>query len=259
MKEADVGSPDDLSSSGGGNQEEQHPPGPERLHSFKLDSPFLNVSPTESTAASTTETTTATVAPSSATSPQMEPQQSWTKRHLSTLSTDLEAAAEKEKEAPLAPSTPTSNIIEILYRHYWRRKGDVFHLLLSLAIALDDRLWPKEDKEDVQLFVSLVYQVTGIKLKASFAAEGEPAATGLWGTRRKLKGKSKKFGSREAWGSWFRRVHIRLKAHFFPYNSGTTAGQALVAPFFQEKDDPAPPAAGAASLEKLFPRSGPIE
>ncbi|KAL4526906.1 hypothetical protein Ndes2526A_g01330 [Nannochloris sp. 'desiccata'] len=236
---------------------------PVRLHSFRLESPFADVPPSENPPS--TETTAAPASPGAATSAReargrVHHEHSWKRQHLRTLSEDITAAEVKGKEeTPLAPPSPTSNIIEILYRHFWRRKGDVFHLLLSLAIALDDRLWPREDKEEVQLFISLVYHVTGVKLKASFASEGEPAAAGLWGARRKLQGKSKKYGSKEAWGSWFRRVHIRLKAHFFPYNSGTTAGQALLAPFFQEKEEPTPPAIGAASLETLFPRSGPIE
>ena len=49
----------------------------------------------------------------------------------------------------------------LLARSFWRRKGDVFHLLLSLAIVLDDRVWPKEDERDVRMLVSLVYHVTG--------------------------------------------------------------------------------------------------
>jgi len=234
---------------------------PLRLHSFRLESPLATISPSESTPPTETSAAPARCR-AAATSArtvleEINHEQSWERHHLRTLSGEREAA--EKKENPLTPPSPTSNIIEILYRHFWRRKGDVFHLLLSLAIALDDRLWPLEDKEEVQLFISLAFQVTGIKLKASFAAEGEPAAAGLWGARRKLRGKSKRYGSKEAWGSWFRRAHIRLKAHFFPYNSGTTAGQALLAPFFQGKNEPAPPPVGAASLETLFPRSGPIE
>ena len=37
------------------------------------------------------------------------------------------------------PPTPAMSPIEKLYRRFWHRKGDVFHLLLSLAISLDDR------------------------------------------------------------------------------------------------------------------------
>jgi hypothetical protein len=244
--------------------QDPHHATPIRLHSFRIDSPFPKVSPSVPTSDSRTDAPDAagTAGATQTTTPpakQLTHEDSWMKRHLRTLSGDLKAAEQQEKETPLTPPSPTSNIIEIMYRHFWRRKGDVFHLLLSLAVALDDHLWPREDKEQVQLFISLVYQVTGVKLKASFASEGEPAAAGLWGARRKLQGNSKKFGSKEAWGSWFRRAHIRMKAHFFPYNSGTTAGQALVSPFFQEKDEPAPPALGSASLETLFPRSGPIE
>lgn len=43
-----------------------------------------------------------------------------------------------------------------------QRKGDVFHLLLNLAIVLDERVWPKEDEEEVKLLTSLVHHVTGV-------------------------------------------------------------------------------------------------
>jgi hypothetical protein len=239
----------DTSTISGDEHNDHHLHGPERLHSFRLESPLGIPS-------DFSEHTGTGTAPDHR---EVKHEQSWRRQHLRTLSGDIEAAQRPEKETPLTTPSPAANIIETMYRHFWRRKGDVFHLLLSLAIALDDSLWPREDKEEVELFISLVYHVTGVKLKASFAAEGEPAAAGLWGAPWKKNGQSKKYGSRKAWGSWLRRAHIRLKAHIIPYNSGTTAGQALVAPLFQEKEEPAPPAISVASLETLFPRSGPLE
>jgi hypothetical protein len=110
--------------------------------------------------------------------------------------------------------------VERAYRHFWSRKGDVFHLLLALALALDDRcarrgarrfarppaptsgrhrppvtnppppsarsVWPREDARDVQLFVSLVHHVTGAKMRAHFVAAGDDAAGKLVGKRRKV-------------------------------------------------------------------------
>jgi hypothetical protein len=57
----------------------------------------------------------------------------------------------------------------------------VFHLMLGMAIVLDDRVWPKEDERDVQLFISLVHHVTGVRMKASFAEEGQPGSSGFFG------------------------------------------------------------------------------
>lgn len=164
-------------------------------------------------------------------------------------------AVRREDTMPSAPSPPRMSPIEKMYRQFWRRKGDVFHLLLGMAVVLDDRIWPSEDKEDVLLFVSLVHHVTGVKLKASFAAENEPAVKGRWGRMGRLtRFKKEKYGTKGTWSAWFRRVHIRLKAHLYPYNSGLTAGQALVAPFFQEREPRVPPASEAVPLAAVFPR-----
>lgn len=134
--------------------------------------------------------------------------------------------------------------IERMYRRFWQHKGDVFHLLLGMAIVLDDRVWPKEDERDVQLFISLVHHVTGVRMKASFADEGQPGSSGFFGLlacgampRVKHEGEASKpalrdYGRWGKWHHWFRRMHIRFQAHWSPYNSGLLAGEALVAPFF---------------------------
>lgn len=131
---------------------------------------------------------------------------------------------------------------------------DVYHLLLGLAVALDDRVWPREDRDDVQLFISLVHHVTGVRLRASFASEGEPAAAGLWGWQHRG---GQRMGRRRQLGATLRRMGIRFRAHIWPYNSGTTAGEALVAPFFAQTRDEVPPPVAAATLDVLFPRSSP--
>ncbi|PRW44896.1 kinase-like superfamily [Chlorella sorokiniana] len=133
--------------------------------------------------------------------------------------------------------------IERVYRRFWQHKGDVFHLMLGMAIVLDDRVWPKEDERDVQLFISLVHHVTGVRMKASFAEEGQPGSSGFFGRLACGGMPSVKHGEDTKpslrdygrWGKWhhfFRRMHIRFQAHWSPYNSGLLAGEALVAPFF---------------------------
>ncbi|KAL4448591.1 hypothetical protein ABPG75_005810 [Micractinium tetrahymenae] len=79
------------------------------------------------------------------------------------------------------PASYKQSPIEKMYRRFWQHKGDVFHLLVNMALVLDDRVWPKEDERDVQLFISLVHHVTGVRMRASFAREGEGQDTGLFG------------------------------------------------------------------------------
>lgn len=116
--------------------------------------------------------------------------------------------------------------IETIYRHFWHRKGDAFHLLLGLALALDDRLWPEEDEDLVQALCSLVHHVTGIKMRArtwpSDLPQGRCASGSAAGPA---------FGRRSML-HWFRRWQIRLKGHLLPYNSGLLAREALSHPFF---------------------------
>jgi hypothetical protein len=200
--------------------------------------------------------------------------QSFTRQHMSSrtssgpvspeqLRASLSTMDQRERQRsaspdaiPEPPPAPRTGPIEILYRRFWRRKGDVFHLLLNLAIALDDRVWPKTDEQDVNLFVSLVYHVTGIKMKASFASEDEPLAAGLFGRMGRLRGNTPVYGAKSTETSWFRRMHIRLKAHLYPYNSGLTAGQALVTPFFDGQVATSLPR--PVSLSTLFPRSSAV-
>ncbi|GAB4817323.1 hypothetical protein N2152v2_004369 [Parachlorella kessleri] len=124
-------------------------------------------------------------------------------------------------------STPRMGPVEVLYRRFWSRKGDVFHLLMSLGLILDDRVWPKQDEREVNMFVSLVHHVTGVQLKVSFANPDEVAVRcfGLSQMRRQ-------YGKRGRWFAWLRRMNVLAQGHLRPYNSGLTAAEALTSPFF---------------------------
>lgn len=153
-------------------------------------------------------------------------------------------------DEPGDPSVPQTTIgaglVERMYRSFWNRKGDVFHLLLNMAIVLDNRVWPCRDKNDVLLFVSLVHHVTGVKMKAHFTNENDPETKYFLGRYSRIgRGQIKKaeemqhkhlqklMGLRKSWRTWFRRMHMRWRGHVKPFNSGLTAGEALVAPFFR--------------------------
>lgn len=139
-------------------------------------------------------------------------------------------------------------VVEKMYRSFWSRKGDVFHLLLSLAITLDDRVWPKRDERDVQLFISLVHHITGVKMRAYFYSGDEDKSMKVMGRRwKKTRGESDKasvdydafaFGSRVRVFNWMRKFKIIMGAHLSPWNSGTLAAEALVSPFFGPNRSP---------------------
>ncbi|EFN56120.1 expressed protein [Chlorella variabilis] len=131
------------------------------------------------------------------------------------------------QRAASRPPPPKQSPIERM--HFWERKGDV--------------VWPKEDERDVQLFITLVHHVTGVRMKASFAAEGEGGSSSLFGrlacgTVPRVKEDHsvgtnlRDYGRWGKWGHWFRRMHIRWSAHMKPFNSGLLAAEALCSPFF---------------------------
>lgn len=147
----------------------------------------------------------------------------------------------KEKEKSHRQTTSVSKgPIEKMYRRFWERKGDVFHILLSLAVTLDDRVWPKEDEKDVQLFISLIHHVTGVKMKAYFVSPTDPKRIKVMGRRWKESEESAAeegyrpylYGTRVRFFNKMRKFRMVLSAHFAPFNSGLLAGEALVSPFF---------------------------
>ncbi|PSC70169.1 kinase-like superfamily isoform A [Micractinium conductrix] len=124
--------------------------------------------------------------------------------------------------------------IETVYRHWWHRKADVFHLLLTVALVLDNRTWPEHDADTVQNFCSLCHHVTGIKLKAKFkpVADTSAAASAALVVAVTAAGQPTPLGRPPRWTHWWRRWAIRLKGHLFPFNSGLLAREALSHPFF---------------------------
>lgn len=47
-----------------------------------------------------------------------------------------------KQQSAISIASGNQGAIERMYRRFWSRKGDVFHLLLALALALDDRYVP---------------------------------------------------------------------------------------------------------------------
>ena len=166
---------------------------------------------------------------------------------------DASTASSSQSGGNAAPSSgPGSPSLDVekMYRSFWSRKGDVFHLLLSLAITLDDRVWPKTDERDVQLFISLVHHITGVKMRAYFYSGDEGKSIKVMGRRwKKTVGDSDSekssmaydafaFGSRVRVFNWMRKFKMVIKAHLSPWNSGALAAEALVSPFFGPNRSP---------------------
>jgi hypothetical protein len=158
--------------------------------------------------------------------------------------------------------------VEKMYRLFWARKGDVFHLLLALGTILNERVWPKEDEREVRMFAHLVYHVTGVKVTAYFASADEPKKSKVLGRRDKTAVISKVksfdasddeldevetknndvYGKKKGLFSCFGRGHMFYRAHAHPFNSGLLAGEALVSPFFGTAIPPAAPQATTSDI-----------
>jgi len=141
--------------------------------------------------------------------------------------------------------------VEKMYRRFWARKGDVFHLLLALGTILNERVWLKEDEREVRMFAHLVFHVTGVKVTAYFASPDErPSVLGRRDKTAEFRplashsevsdeedededfsGKPL-YGKRKGPFGCFQRSHMFYRAHAHPFNSGLLAGEALVSPFF---------------------------
>jgi hypothetical protein len=135
-----------------------------------------------------------------------------------------------------------------LASHYY-----LFHYYFLVVYRC--RVWPKEDERYVQLLVSLIYHVTGIKMRAYFASPNDPKRFKVMGKRHKRSkyagGKEPVFGARVRCFAAFRRLRILWAAHTKPFNSGLLAGEALVSPFFGLQG--APHAELPVCVEAAFP------
>eukprot|EP00887_Chlorella_sp_A99_P004151 scaffold23.g4151.t1 len=171
-------------------------------------------------------------------------------------------------EGPMPPA-PSMSPIERAYRRFCspapiaaplfrRHKGDVFHLLVGLAVSLDDSTAHQGEQQADAIALAAAH--AGVRMRASFARETEQTqqvfgklsrlaskglthAMNVWqlgcgekeaAPQRQRQEQQEELGRRERWGAWWRRMSIRLRAHLHPYNSGLTAGEALVTPFFKQ-------------------------
>lgn len=166
-------------------------------------------------------------------------------RFVVMVESDKKATKKAMHRQPTTTSV-SKGVVEKMYRNFWGRKGDVFHLLLSLAVTLDDRVWPKEDEKDVQLFISLVHHVTGVKMKAYFVSPDDSKRIKVMGRRLREDEESTKegeytpylYGTRARLFNKMRKFRMVVAAHFKPFNSGLLAGEALVSPFFGNQGPP---------------------
>ena len=149
--------------------------------------------------------------------------------------------------------------VEKMYRLFWARKGDLFHLLLALGTILNERVWPRRDEKDVRMFASLVYHVTGVTMTAYFAEPEDPRSPKVMGRRNKgekitdialTEDDEEMYGRKRGFFGCFGRTHMMHKAHVRPFNSGLLAGEALVSPFFG--DGGPPHAAPVADIFNVF-------
>ncbi|KAK9822580.1 hypothetical protein WJX74_006685 [Apatococcus lobatus] len=122
---------------------------------------------------------------------------------------------------------PKFSLIERMYRFYWRRKGDVYHLLFNLGEWLDGRVWLKKDRLDVQRLLDLIHHVTGAKLQAYFVEANEAGLPRMGGCGfLKQNGRVLHFA---------RRWSVRLQTWTHPNNPGLTAAEALTSNFFTKR------------------------
>ncbi|KAK9843419.1 hypothetical protein WJX81_001420 [Elliptochloris bilobata] len=125
---------------------------------------------------------------------------------------------------------PKVSLLERSYRFFWRHKGDVYHVLWDLCRYLDGKVWLEKDEFAVRLLLSLIHHVTGVRLKAFFAASPEPDNGELRPDQRAVCGL---FEKHDGFLHCVRIRGIRLRAWFNPTNCGLTSGEALQAPFFK--------------------------
>lgn len=111
---------------------------------------------------------------------------------------------------------PEPPAMEHWYRKWFEGKGDVWRLLQDISDAIDGRTWPLEDKEEVQVVLGLIREVTGIKVCAHYAPRGSVFKQQGWPWQR-VDGR----------GHGLRRAIIRILAFLAPRKVDFTAREAL--------------------------------
>lgn len=158
---------------------------------------------------------------------------------------EQEALASIE-ESELAPEPLTATRLafpEWIHYTAWRGKGDAYHLVFDITQFIYGRIWPEEDKSEVELLLMLISHIVGVKPKSWFkpatigsvvpTAESQTGFTkyAIPETATTVPGKVLQFYGKysrvQRWGR-------KLKAWFNPHNPGVTGAEILTAAFFYQ-------------------------
>lgn len=158
---------------------------------------------------------------------------------------------------------PPATFFESVHRWAWRRRSDVYHLLLALTEELDERVWPCWDAAVVEALMSFVGHVTGVRPRAFFKeevvevvergeavevkteteAEEEERGAAVSTVTETTMTAADLFAYRSGLGRCGRRAHalrrwaVRARAWVTPRSPMITAAEALTAPLFTRRQN----------------------
>lgn len=115
-----------------------------------------------------------------------------------------------------------------LHQHYWRRKGDVYRLMMELGKHLQHRTWAEEDRVLVEQLLELVADCTGERVIAHFA----PRAALDAGEIAPIEVAADKRSSRMP--AWLLRGKIDCMSPSRAGTKGMSISKALSYPVFKE-------------------------
>lgn len=131
---------------------------------------------------------------------------------------------------------------EWIHHTAWRGKGDAYHLVFDITQFIYGRIWPEDDKGEVELLLMLISHICGVKPKAWFKPStgtsnaGNESHTGqtkyaIPETATTNLGKAWQFYGKY---SRIQRWGRKLKAWNSPHNPGITGAEILTAAFFYQ-------------------------
>lgn len=158
---------------------------------------------------------------------------------------ELEAVEGEESESAEALTTTKLAFPEWVHHTAWRGKGDAYHLVFDITQCIYGRIWPEEDKSEVELLLMLISHICGVRPKAWFRPNPNSAQGGsMTATSESIVGNTKyaipetastpagkvlqfygKYSRIQRWGR-------KLKAWRSPHNPGVTGAEILTAAFF---------------------------
>jgi len=81
---------------------------------------------------------------------------------------EQEAAEQETSYAMDVASNPKLAFPEWIHHTAWRGKGDAYHLVFDITQFIYGRIWPEEDKGEVELLLMLISHICGVRPKAWF-------------------------------------------------------------------------------------------